>query len=83
MSVTDPDGGETCLLSMDGWDFHNQVSSLYLEPFALSGGESIQTTCRYDNTAENPRQPNDPPQTIQWGEGTGDEMCFGFTYVAF
>ena len=82
MSVTDPDGGETCLLSMDGWDFHNQVSSLYLEPFALSGGESIQTTCRYDNTAENPRQPNDPPQTIQWGEGTGDEMCFGFTYVA-
>ena len=83
MSVTDTEGSETCLVEMGGWDFHNQVSSLYTEPVPLVGGESIQTTCNYDNTAENPRQPNDPPQTIRWGEGTGDEMCFGFTYVAF
>lgn len=83
MRVDHEDGSSTCLTHMDGWDFHNQVSSLYLEPAPLTGGDTIYTECRYDNTAANPRQPHDPPQTVQWGEGTGDEMCFGFTYVAF
>lgn len=83
MRIDHEDGSDTCLVQMDGWDFHNQVSSLYLEPAPLTGGDTIYTQCNYDNTATNPRQPNDPPQTVQWGEGTGDEMCFGFTYVAF
>ena len=28
----------------------------------------------YDNSAENPNNPNDPPQKIRWGEQSTDEM---------
>ena len=28
----------------------------------------------WDNTADNPRNPNTPPKRITWGEGSKDEM---------
>lgn len=76
------DGEENCLVHMDSWDYHNQVASLFLEPPVLEGGEKITVSCTYDNSADNPNQANDPPQDVVWGEGTLDEMCFGFSLVA-
>jgi hypothetical protein len=29
----------------------------------------------YDNSAENPRNPNHPPKRVQWGPGSADEMA--------
>ena len=38
----------------------------------------------YDNTMNNPYNPNVPPQTVSWGEGTTDEMYLvGMTYVPY
>jgi hypothetical protein len=38
----------------------------------------------YDNTASNPLNPNSPPQTVYWGDLTGDEMFLGFfDYVPY
>jgi hypothetical protein len=28
----------------------------------------------YDNSKDNPRNPNDPPKPVGWGEQTTDEM---------
>jgi hypothetical protein len=41
----------------------------------------LHAEATYDNRASNPNNPNSPPATISWGEGTTDEMylCyFGF-----
>jgi hypothetical protein len=32
----------------------------------------------FDNSADNPRNPNDPPKLIRWGEQTTDEMAIVF-----
>lgn len=38
----------------------------------------------YDNTEDNPFNPNYPPQTVTWGEGTKDEMYLvGLIYVPY
>lgn len=81
-SVTHADGTETCLLRMNAWDFHNQVTANFLEPVTIASGDRIKIRCDFDNSAENPYQYFDPPRDIVFGEGTTDEMCFGFTLVA-
>jgi hypothetical protein len=35
----------------------------------------------YDNSSNNPRNPNDPPRTVRWGEQTTDEMSIAFVPV--
>jgi hypothetical protein len=34
----------------------------------------------FDNSPENPRNPNRPPKTVTWGEATTDEMCIAFLF---
>lgn len=80
--VTHADGTDECLMRMDGWDFHNQVTANFLEPAALAAGDRLHISCTWDNSADNPNQVNDPPVDVHFGEGTTDEMCFGFTLVA-
>jgi mono/diheme cytochrome c family protein len=82
MSLKHEDGNESCLVHMDGWDFHNQISALYLEPAIATAGDEFTLSCHYNNSSSNPNNPNSPPQDVEWGEGTTEEMCFGFTYVA-
>ncbi len=81
-TVTHADGSEECLMRMDGWDFHNQVTANFLQPAALQPGDRIRVACTYDNSANNPAQVSSPPVDVAFGEGTTDEMCFGFTLVA-
>ena len=69
-------------MRMDSWDFHNQVTANFLQPAELQPGDRIRVTCTYDNSANNPAQASSPPVDVSFGEGTTDEMCFGFTLVA-
>jgi hypothetical protein len=32
----------------------------------------------YDNSADNPSNPNSPPREVRWGEQTSSEMCIAF-----
>lgn len=73
-----PDGTERCLIDIHHWDFHWQGSYTYVEPVKLPGGTRIDVQARYDNSAENDHQPNDPPVDVSWGEETTDEMCIAF-----
>ncbi|HYM09877.1 MAG TPA: hypothetical protein VEU62_04050, partial [Bryobacterales bacterium] len=36
----------------------------------------------FDNSADNIRNPHDPPQPVRWGEQTTDEMCIAFIQCA-
>jgi hypothetical protein len=82
MRIAHPDGTETCVVRMDGYDFHNQVPAYFLDPIMANTGDRLQLTCSYDNSADNPNQTSDPPIDVRFGEETQDEMCFGFTYGA-
>ena len=39
---------------------------------------SGDVVARYDNSENNPRNPNRPPRAVTWGEETTDEMCIAF-----
>ena len=41
----------------------------------LPKGTRIDVRVTYDNSAENPRNPNSPPLPVRWGEQTFDEMA--------
>jgi hypothetical protein len=43
-------------------------------------GDTVHTTCTWDNSEDNPNQFNEPPENVQWGEGTNEEMCFFLFY---
>ena len=42
----------------------------------IPGGSTLTATCTYDNTINNPDNPNNPPQWVYPGDGTNDEMFF-------
>jgi hypothetical protein len=40
----------------------------------LPKGTRVDVTIVYDNSADNPHQPSNPPKRVWWGEGSFDEM---------
>jgi hypothetical protein len=73
-----PDGSEKRLVRVVDWDFDWQTTYAFREPVKLPAGSSIDVVSHYDNSSDNPRNPNDPPRVVTWGEQTTDEMCFAF-----
>lgn len=65
-------------IAIDDWDFNWQGSYAFVTPLAVPGGATITLNCNYDNSADNPRNPNNPLVPVTWGERTTDEMCVGF-----
>ena len=50
----------------------------------LPAGTVVEATCTYDNTSDNPENPNNPPEWAFWGDGTNDEMFFvPFRYISY
>lgn len=71
-----PQGDTTNLIKIDDWDF-NWQNMYFFEKFqVLTPGTKIHAYATYDNTSNNPYNPNNPPQTIGWGLGTEDEMYY-------
>ena len=56
------------------WDFHWQRSYTFRKVMKLPSGTSLRGQASYNNTSSNPLNPNNPPQAVSLGEGTGDEM---------
>ncbi len=74
-----PDGTEELLLSVPKWDFDWQLDYTYREPKRVPAGTRIEYTAVFDNSENNPNNP-DPTKTITWGEATTDEMMIGFIH---
>jgi hypothetical protein len=72
--ATKPDGTTVPLLWIPDWDFAWQDRYPYKQPFVLPKGTRIDVTLVYDNSADNPHQPSNPPKRVWWGEGSFDEM---------
>ena len=78
VTATLPSGATQCLIEIDDWDFHWQGTYNYVEPVALPALTFLSLTATFDNSSSNPRNPNNPPQPVGWGEATTDEMCIAF-----
>jgi hypothetical protein len=63
------------------YHFHWQMSYRLAEPRMLKAGTELQAVAWYDNSANNPHNP-DPAAAVRWGEQTYDEMMIGFFDVA-
>jgi mono/diheme cytochrome c family protein len=74
MTATLPDGSTKGLLSIGDWDFGWQDSYFYKTPIVLPKGTRLDVEISYDNSADNPRNPNTPPRRVLWGLGSFDEM---------
>ena len=77
-----PSGADTIpLISIPQWDFNWQGIFSYPTLKHIPAAYQIHGYCTYDNTADNPYNPNDPPQWMSWGDLTGDEMYVMFLQV--
>jgi mono/diheme cytochrome c family protein len=83
MDVVNPDRSVSPVIWVDDWDFHWQGSYRLKEPLAVRGGSQVRISCIFDNSENNPRNPNQPPKPVSWGEATSDEMCVGFLGLTF
>src|SRR5262249_36857146 len=77
MSLTFPDGRTQDLVKIGDWDFNWQNTYYFQTPLDVPKGTVLKVVGRYDNTEDNPRNPNRPPKLVKWGEATTDEMCIG------
>jgi len=69
-----PSGDTIHLIDIPNWDFHWQYFYQFQKPVLLPAGSVVYGEATYDNTSGNPNNPNNPPQNVALGEGTGDEM---------
>ena len=81
VNATMKDGSNACLINISDWDFNWQGVYRYKEPIALPVGTTVSLLAHYDNSEDNPRNPNFPPKAVSWGEQTTDEMCIAFIGV--
>jgi peroxiredoxin len=76
-SASYPDGRKEVLLSVPRFDFNWQSVYRLAEPKPIPAGTTIACEAHFDNSADNPANP-DPKQTVLWGEQSWDEMMIGF-----
>jgi hypothetical protein len=75
-----PDGSREILLDVPAYDFHWQHRYELAEPKRLPAGTVVRCTAVYDNSAENPANPN-PAAAVKSGLRSEDEMFNGFLDV--
>jgi peroxiredoxin len=76
-SVVYPDGKDEVLLSVPAYDFAWQNTYRLAAPKSLPGGTRINCLGHYDNSADNPANP-DPTKSVRWGQQTFEEMLIGY-----
>ena len=80
-NIVHPDGTVETLLRLNHYHFHWQLSYRLAEPRFLKAGTKLQAVAWYDNTEDNPHNP-DPNVEVRWGGQTYEEMMVGFFDVA-
>ena len=70
-------GGRRTVLDIPRYDFNWQLRYELREPLDVPRGSVLHGTARYDNSADNPANP-DPTRAVRWGRQTVDEMMLGY-----
>jgi Flp pilus assembly protein TadD/mono/diheme cytochrome c family protein len=73
--ATLPDGSTKTLIHISQWDLNWQAVYRYAAPVSLPKGTTISMRYIYDNSSENPVNPNDPPRRVVAGNRSSDEMA--------
>ncbi len=66
-------GNEQCLARIAKWDFNWQYNYFAQTPIELRSTDRIRVNCSYSTTGI--------ATPVNFGEGTNDEMCYGFVYL--
>ncbi|HYM11562.1 MAG TPA: hypothetical protein VEU62_12565, partial [Bryobacterales bacterium] len=82
VTATVPDGRVEPLIWIKDWNFNWQGQYRYKKAVTLPRQTRIDLEAWFDNSADNIRNPHDPPQPVRWGEQTTDEMCIAFIQCA-
>jgi tetratricopeptide (TPR) repeat protein/mono/diheme cytochrome c family protein len=72
--ATLPDGLEKTLIHIPQWDLNWQAVYRYSSPVFLPKGTIVSMRYVYDNSSDNPSNPNDPPRRVVAGNRSSDEM---------
>lgn len=72
-----PDGQKEVLLDVPNYDFNWQLKYILEEPKLLPKGTVIKCTAAFDNSENNPVNP-DPTKAVYWGKQSWEEMLIGF-----
>ena len=72
----------TVLIDIEDWDFQYQEFYWFQQPVRFESGDTLNLSCTFDNSVDNPNNPSDPPIDVHWGERTTDEMCLAFVTFA-
>jgi hypothetical protein len=68
-----PDGTRETLLAVPRYSFNWQLVYRLKEPLRVQKGSRLIVTAHYDNSEQNPSNP-DPSQTVRWGDKSEEEM---------
>lgn len=79
--IIGPGGYQETLLLVKPYDFFWQMTYVLESPRLLKAGTRLRFTGHFDNSRNNPRNP-DPSAEVTWGEQSRDEMMIGFFDVA-
>lgn len=67
------DGASTCVLDLPRWDVGWQLFYRFADPISVLPGDQLRIRCTYDTaTSIGP---------VNYGAGTEDEMCIGYTFL--
>ncbi len=72
-----PDGKSEVILEVPRYDFNWQMEYVLARPIDVPAGTRLKVTGWYDNSKENPANPN-PNKAVRFGEQTWDEMMIGY-----
>lgn len=75
-----PDGHHEVIFNVPKYDFRWQETYFLKQQFVMPKGTKLITTAYFDNSPNNPLNP-DPTKSIRWGEPSNEEMM-GF-WLAF
>jgi hypothetical protein len=76
-----PNGETKTILYVEHWSLNWQLSYKLAEPIQLTPGMKVRATAWWDNSANNPSNP-DPSKEVKWGDQSWEEMLVGFYDVA-
>jgi peroxiredoxin len=72
-----PRGQTNVLLDVPRYDFNWQIQYRLAEYIDAPAGSTLRGFASYDNSTNNPANP-DPKAQVKWGEQTDDEMMLGY-----
>ncbi len=77
--LVQPDGSEEILLSVPNYSIYWQMIYKLVEPIRMVKGAKLRVTGHFDNSANNPWNPN-PSLKVLYGEDSRDEMFQGWMH---